>query len=74
MGVRGTRTYVSKVPIEDLDVAVYEFERDELVVLVAYLAYEEEGGVAAVYDLPGFEFFATWRANSWTHTFLPAQP
>jgi hypothetical protein len=52
MGKR-TRTYVSKGPIEDLDVAVYEFKRDELVVLVAYLAYEEEGGIAAVYDLPG---------------------
>jgi hypothetical protein len=44
-------TYVSKIAIEDLDVAVYEFECDELIVLFAYLAYEEEGGVAAVYDL-----------------------
>jgi hypothetical protein len=50
---KGTRTYVSKVLIEDLDVAVYDFERNELIVLVAYLAYEEEGGVAAIYDLPG---------------------
>jgi len=30
---------------------VYEFECDELVVLLAYLTYEEEGGIAAVYDL-----------------------
>lgn len=50
---KGTRTYVSKILIEDLDVAMYEFERNELVVLVAYLTYEEEGGVAAVYDLSG---------------------
>jgi len=49
-------TDISKIAIEDLDVAVYEFECDELVVLLSYLTYEEEGGIAAVYDLPAFIF------------------
>ena len=42
---------------------MYEFERDELVVPFAYLAYEEEGGIAAVYDLAGQVEFCKWSAR-----------
>jgi len=49
---------------------VYEFERDELVVLFAYLANEEEGGIAAVYDLPSQVEFCKMEGHD-EHTFLP---
>lgn len=69
MGKR-TCTHVSKVLIEDLDVAVYEFKRNELVVFLAYLAYKEEGGIAAVYNLPGQVEVCKYIATR-EHTFLP---
>jgi len=44
-------TDVSEKPIEGLYVSVYNFERDELVVILCYLSDEQEGGITLVDDL-----------------------
>lgn len=43
-------TYISKVPIQNFDITVDDFKRDEFVIARRDAADEEEGGVAAVYD------------------------
>lgn len=48
---RGEKTYVAKVPIQYLDIAMHDLERDELIIHLSDPADEEEGGVAAVDDL-----------------------